>query len=332
MMDMAVEWSEFQQAEPQRSPAYPVLTLPPEIVSEIFLNFLPAYPGIPPLSGLLSPLLLCRICHRWREIAISTPTLWNAIRLDITRPWDDEKAAAQLELVHAWLSRSRDCPLSITLTDSPRSPRAAQFLEAATLHCARWEHVNLVVPLEDLHLIQGDMPLLHGLTIGPSVLPDDDAAGVSIFDRAPRLTNVVLTQNFVPFVMRLPWAQLTHLTGLCLLEHECTEILRHVVQLVEGAFSIFAGHEPYQPLPHPITLSRLCHLSLDAGDLGDGDLQQIIDNFTLPGLRTLHVHGIAPPALWTFIQRSQCVLEDLRINDRMMSQEEYREAYGVSKT
>ncbi|KAJ7149547.1 hypothetical protein C8R46DRAFT_521590 [Mycena filopes] len=330
-MDMtSVEWSEFQQAEPQRSPTYPVLTLPPEIVSEIFLNFL--HPGIPPLFGLLSPLLLCRICHHWRGIALSTPTLWNTIRLDITKPWDDEKAAAQLELVHAWLSRSRDCPLSITLTDNSDSPSGAQFLQAAILHCARWEHVDLVVPFDDLNLIQGEMPLLRDLTIGPNDLPNDDAAGVSIFDRAPRLTNVVLTNDFVPFVIRLPWAQVTHLTGLCLLENECTEILRHAVQLVQGAFSIFTSAEPYRPLLHPITLPRLRELDLDAGDIGGGQLWKILDNFTLPGLRTLHVYGITLPALATFIRRSQCVLEDLRVDNRTVCKEEYQEAFGVDES
>ncbi|KAJ7149555.1 hypothetical protein C8R46DRAFT_521735 [Mycena filopes] len=237
-----------------------------------------------------------------------------------------------LELVHAWLSRSGDCPLSITLTDSSDSPCGAQFLEAVILHCARWEHVDLLVPFENLHLIQGEMPLLRDLTIGPNDLPNDDAAGVSVFDRAPRLTNVVLTNDFVPAVIRLPWAQLTPLTGLCLLEHECTEILRHVVQLVEGAFSIFASHEPYRPLPYPLILTRLRDLSLDAGDIGGGHLWKILDNFTLPGLRTLHVYAIAPPALSTFIQRSQCVLEDLRIDNRTMSKEEYREAFGVDET
>ncbi|KAJ7871612.1 hypothetical protein B0H13DRAFT_2554411 [Mycena leptocephala] len=40
---------------------YPVLTLPNEIVSNIFVHFLPAYPEYPPLAGLLSPTLLTHI-------------------------------------------------------------------------------------------------------------------------------------------------------------------------------------------------------------------------------------------------------------------------------
>jgi hypothetical protein len=42
---------------------FPVLTLPNEIVSEIFLHFIPAYPRSPPLAGILSPTCLTYICR-----------------------------------------------------------------------------------------------------------------------------------------------------------------------------------------------------------------------------------------------------------------------------
>ncbi|KAJ6601072.1 hypothetical protein DFH09DRAFT_1069755 [Mycena vulgaris] len=53
--------------------AYAVLTLPNEIVSEIFVHFLPPYPMPPLMIGFLSPALLCQIYRKWREIALSTP-------------------------------------------------------------------------------------------------------------------------------------------------------------------------------------------------------------------------------------------------------------------
>ncbi|KAJ7470992.1 hypothetical protein FB451DRAFT_324350 [Mycena latifolia] len=90
---------------------YPVLTLPTEIVSEIFTHFVPVYPACPPLVGLLSPSTLGQVCRKWRQIAISTPSLWRAIRLDldnrINRP-------TQLRLLDTWLERSRTSPLSIS--------------------------------------------------------------------------------------------------------------------------------------------------------------------------------------------------------------------------
>jgi hypothetical protein len=60
---------------------YPVLTLPSEIVCNIFIHFLPIYPTCPPLTGPLSPILLTHICGGWREIALALPVLWRAITM-----------------------------------------------------------------------------------------------------------------------------------------------------------------------------------------------------------------------------------------------------------
>ncbi|KAF7343913.1 F-box domain-containing protein [Mycena venus] len=69
---------------------YPVLTLPNEIVSEIFVHFLPIYPDPPPFFGSLSPTTLTHICRKWRDIAISTPTLWKAIKLSDTVTFEQQ--------------------------------------------------------------------------------------------------------------------------------------------------------------------------------------------------------------------------------------------------
>ncbi|KAJ7187330.1 hypothetical protein C8R46DRAFT_1059491 [Mycena filopes] len=65
---------------------YPVLTLPNEIVSEIFIRVLPPYPECPPWKGSLSPSLLTQICRKWREIALSTPELWRAMAFILSTP------------------------------------------------------------------------------------------------------------------------------------------------------------------------------------------------------------------------------------------------------
>ncbi|KAJ6554307.1 hypothetical protein B0H19DRAFT_144576 [Mycena capillaripes] len=51
---------------------YPVLNLPNEIVSEIFIHVLPIYPLCPPLSGNDSPMSLTQICRQWRAVAVVT--------------------------------------------------------------------------------------------------------------------------------------------------------------------------------------------------------------------------------------------------------------------
>ncbi|KAJ7228149.1 hypothetical protein GGX14DRAFT_331655, partial [Mycena pura] len=54
---------------------YPVLTLPPEITSEIFIRCLPAE-TVDVVCTRNAPLLPMQICRTWRQIAISMRVLW----------------------------------------------------------------------------------------------------------------------------------------------------------------------------------------------------------------------------------------------------------------
>ncbi|KAJ7898614.1 hypothetical protein B0H14DRAFT_2315033, partial [Mycena olivaceomarginata] len=54
---------------------YPVLTLPPEITTEIFIRCLPVqWYHLP--SPRDAPLLLLQICSSWRALTLCTPALW----------------------------------------------------------------------------------------------------------------------------------------------------------------------------------------------------------------------------------------------------------------
>ncbi|KAJ6457004.1 hypothetical protein C8R47DRAFT_916465, partial [Mycena vitilis] len=54
---------------------YPVLTLPPEIIAQIFVACLPDHGRVRP-SRDTAPILLAQICRQWRNIAISSSELW----------------------------------------------------------------------------------------------------------------------------------------------------------------------------------------------------------------------------------------------------------------
>ncbi|KAJ7639301.1 hypothetical protein FB45DRAFT_905250 [Roridomyces roridus] len=65
---------------------YPVLSLPPEIVAEIFIHCLsptPEWPGC--IHSEEAPLLLSRICSHWRGIALATPVAAPRYRLETPR-------------------------------------------------------------------------------------------------------------------------------------------------------------------------------------------------------------------------------------------------------
>lgn len=101
--------------------------LPTELISDIFLlvvafpsNGDPAYDPkngleLRPLRGEISPLLLCKICRRWRSIAFSTPLLWARLRIKFKKPLSD---GYERHLLRQWLDRAGTCPLSLTIFDT----------------------------------------------------------------------------------------------------------------------------------------------------------------------------------------------------------------------
>ncbi|KAJ7198223.1 hypothetical protein B0H12DRAFT_960132, partial [Mycena haematopus] len=52
----------------------PLQRMPPEILGEIFLWTIPALP-----NRSYSPWFLTHISHRWRQIAVSTSSLWSRV-------------------------------------------------------------------------------------------------------------------------------------------------------------------------------------------------------------------------------------------------------------
>ncbi|KAF7326706.1 F-box domain-containing protein [Mycena sanguinolenta] len=186
--DTSVQPGEPLQQNPYQ-PTHPISKLPTEIMSEIFLHFLPAYPECPEHSWQSSPLLLCAICRKWRAIAIATPRLWRAIRMTVSNN-SSVQLTAPFELLDTWLSRSGNCPLSFSIPYqeiSRDSDVEAQLLEKAVLHSERWEQADLNLARENLHFLQCNMPLLQRLTFGLSDPYPSDAIPMDLFDCAPRL-------------------------------------------------------------------------------------------------------------------------------------------------
>ncbi|KAK7049079.1 hypothetical protein R3P38DRAFT_3257581 [Favolaschia claudopus] len=97
----------------------PMARLPLEIQSIIFLHVptriapyqLRSTPNPNPDS---SPMIFLSVCRLWRDIALSTPELWNKIQLNAKLP----RPPSYLKLCNMWLNRARSLPLSLSLTGS----------------------------------------------------------------------------------------------------------------------------------------------------------------------------------------------------------------------
>jgi hypothetical protein len=86
----------------------PVLRLPPELSSEIFLAYLPLYWLKPQKDLVLTPLIFGSVCSDQRNQAWPMPWLWNRIVVYL-----DKCMSTISELLEEWLSQCGNYPLLI---------------------------------------------------------------------------------------------------------------------------------------------------------------------------------------------------------------------------
>ncbi|KAJ7659341.1 hypothetical protein DFH06DRAFT_1130873 [Mycena polygramma] len=295
------------------SRSYPVLTLPNELVSEIFIHFLPIYPSCPPLTGDLSPYTLLWICSKWREIALSTPALWRAMSLDYM---DDDEA--QVQMVQA----SGSYPLSIEAHQEMCIE--GELLQALARHCSRWEHVKLHLTLSDL---PGgtSLPMLRQLEL--QVPLRSDSPFREALSPVPLLRAAALWDFNCPSDL-LPWSQLTSLIFIARYPSDCTPILQQAVNLVHCELILFAEQHPQPDIHLPCLKSLIiAPFSANHEDFATADY---LLRFIVPGLRRLQIAEtfIVPDPiarLMTFVKRSQCKLKELHVTgERSFSTVFYR--------
>ncbi|KAF8200512.1 hypothetical protein K438DRAFT_1933068 [Mycena galopus ATCC 62051] len=130
---------------------YPILNLPHEITSEIFVQSLDPDDASP--SSPSSPLFLGHVCHEWREIALSTPCLWATLDLYSKTVEANERC---LCLIPLWLTRFRQYPLHISMVHKPHAPSLLKSLDAIVPHSKQWQELDaqltsLTLPVLFLH-------------------------------------------------------------------------------------------------------------------------------------------------------------------------------------
>ncbi|KAF7353319.1 F-box domain-containing protein [Mycena sanguinolenta] len=296
---------------------YPVLALPTEIVTEIFLRIPPSYPVVPSPAETRSLAALACICREWREIALSIPSLWKAINfLDL--PSEHRVHNSQL-----WLQRSRSCPLSIEF-DAGDTGNLADVFKFLTLgaHRARCEHMKLGLFPRDLPLMEGSMPLLRHLDLelhnGSPIRP------VSLSE-APLLRSAVLNSEAASWVL-LPWTQLTSLVLNGVILRDCFTILEQTPNLIHCELYVGSNMDdrnrvislprleslvlqglahPFMPYLQSLATPALCHLTITEPFLGHNPFRSLTD----------------------FISESASKLQEVRvIGKKRHSRKRYREA------
>ncbi|KAJ6562543.1 hypothetical protein B0H19DRAFT_1144916 [Mycena capillaripes] len=303
---------------------YPILSLPNEITSEIFMHFLPIYPLCPPLTGPLSPTLLTHICREWREIALTNPAIWRSIAIS-----RKDARAPFLPRVHTWLSRSGCCPLSIKIEETAAlRDHIPDLLAAFVPHRVRWEYADLCLSSSHVPTVQGPIPLLRHFNLA---FTDEIRVNIPFaFVDTPLLRTVILDYIATTRVT-LSWAQLTSLTLKNVFPHECAPLLQQTSNLVHCDLGVLPDDEGGTPGPD-ITLPCLESLTIK-GETETGYLE----TFIVPALRRLDIGELIllPKAINTlesFMSKSGCQLREVLIaGDRSVHEDLYRKAFPILK-
>lgn len=293
--------------------AFPVITLPVEITSLIFIHSLPDNPLDPTASD--AAVVLGSVCRQWREIALSIPQLWSSWSLAIDGQWD------YLDLIRdsfeLWVSRSKNQPLSIRLhhingTGQDASAQDQEWwdlayncgidlVEMVGEHHRRWKNIEFSIPvtfLQRLSPLDG-LPHLTHLVLGSNQEDwggsDNSEEPFTLFGAAPQLRSLHMildTQNHLSRFDKvlLPYAQLTNFTGTRFSALECLFVLSRMPALVECLFYI-GGSAPMlanNDFSSPITLPHLTSLKL--WSMGSRSQPSIVlQHLTLPSLEMLAV-------------------------------------------
>ncbi|KAJ6464475.1 hypothetical protein C8R45DRAFT_1024119 [Mycena sanguinolenta] len=300
---------------------YPVLTLPTEIVAEIFMHVPPPYPSVTWLAGTLSPTSLACVCRKWRNIALAIPSLWRAIDLSNNGTPLEQRA----HIYDLWLKRSRSCPLSIEFDadgDHDQSATISAVMALIAPHFPRLEHLKLVLLFSGLNAIQGSsMPLLHHLNLK---ITDQSGPEIS-FGKLPSLRSAVLS-DLAAFCVVLPWGQLTSLVLEQVYLDECVPILQETSNLIHCELRLY--HSP----GNTATATLLCLESLVLVPLDYQYTAYYLQFFITPALRRLIVSeqllGHEPiRSLTDFILNSGAKLQEVHIASRSsVPKSSYRKA------
>jgi len=319
--------------------------LPVEIISKIFGLTTPDNTDDTleelPEAETLWTIKLGAICKFWRQIAWTTPQLWNkvAIAIDTANPHDNLAHTVQ------WISRSRNLPLIIRIyalyehddkvydpTDNSTTPPYTLILDEIAKWSHRWKYINLDMPAGFMmYVFQRaiQFPMLEAMHIRPSswgekyddcqlfatVLPSPRRAFLGFFDtyqcnlNFERITEISLFAPTFPQMIKLL---------------QCASMLESLaVQSIQESFEELDEH-----ISLPLTHQKLAKITVNRTTC-DWFFYQFVRSITLPNLQIL-VAGIQDEEetqiLAATLTRSSCPLKTLELAVANIS---YEEVYSI---
>jgi hypothetical protein len=227
---------------------------PPEIGAHIFRLFLPTLDFKdnyiwPEPATFTRVLRLGAVCRKWRQLAWTTPDLWDALYVRISPPMKHSVAESLPGLLREWLSRSGIRPMTIFFHHSRFSEESevhedssdestAETLASVTglvidvinLHSGQWQNLHLHVSADISERLCGSIQpsqLLYlelGIDGGTSPTPK------FVMKSKPFPTQLTLTE-FPPTTIDIGWDNITRAMLWDLTANECLEVLQRAPAL-----------------------------------------------------------------------------------------------------
>ncbi|PBK74151.1 hypothetical protein ARMSODRAFT_951726 [Armillaria solidipes] len=319
--------------------------LPSELLAHIFTDTLPTDSYVA-VSNDAAPLVLSRICHLWRSLALSSPELWCSFQVKPPR--------CNPRLIQAWLDHSGTCLLSFRVDYSTHPfsyADAARLLRTLSSASTRWERVHLFLPGSNSFFRDAfgnaDMPHLRELTLDVVRGSEADISELNTFLFSNDIPLERFTWGFRSSwgawdspgslsglaVLNAPWSHLSHLKlDTCITVEEAYATLNRCPNLVKCDFRRFSrpmngdGNATNLPV---ITLQHLTSLSLYTINLVTihESLARFFSHLLCPNLRkVMFTCGFTSQVAWpqsafmSFLLRSSCTIERLHLEGTGISE------------
>ncbi|KAF8216662.1 hypothetical protein K438DRAFT_1797611 [Mycena galopus ATCC 62051] len=277
---------------------YPVLTLPPEITSEIFIQCLERYyKGNPRFA----PLVLLQICKAWKSIALATPQLWTEFDLIIDHPeYDGVPPEGFAQFVDQFMDRAKNLPLSLYLSGNATGAAGYDLEAILQRQAPRLEHLTFSMYQLDSAVLSKPVrvPLLQTLTLNCD-FDTDPSTPMCAFRDAPQLRQVAFHSSASRQHFTLPWNQLTRITAAGFSEEDCLQVLRDAPSAKTCIFTGIHGSGPADSLiTHSLEELRI------HGSRGD-----LLNSFRFPALQALCLRRIGNNISTQFFQHCSASLQ-----------------------
>ncbi|KAJ6466405.1 hypothetical protein C8R45DRAFT_877152 [Mycena sanguinolenta] len=275
---------------------YPVLSLPPEITSRIFVECLPDR-GASALVG-SAPLLLMRVCRRWKDIALSTPQLWSSLCIESCSGDKIMVRRGTFRGLETWFSRAGECPLSLDMRFNRQKVSDLEQLDLSSFY-PRLCRLHASLPDADIKDIMKNAPLLAELHWWPQ-------SSGNVIDLHGFTSNTITTLRIDSFD---PLSAVEFIT-----------IIQNFPALCDLTCNVKVKPDERRHTP-PLTFPGLSSLCLFGRWEYAALPIYVLELLTLPHLGTLRCESfLEPDVVIPFLTRSNCVIRMLGCDFRSGSE------------